>query len=670
MSRAGADVREEAARLRREIERHNQLYYALDRPEITDAQYDALWRRLERLEAAHPDLVTPDSPTQRVGAAPLTHFEAVTHRRPMLSLSNVTSAEEFHEFDARVRKLLGRDHLAYVCEPKIDGVAVALLYEHGKLTVGATRGDGVTGENVTTGVRTIRSLPLTLRADDHPVPSVLEVRGEIYLPLAAFRRVNTEREEAGLVPFANPRNAAAGSLKQLDPRITAGRPLAFAAHGVGEMQGVHLATHTALLAALRAWGLPPTPHATRAATADEVVTAFAALERRRDTLPFEIDGLVVKVDDLELQRLLGQVSRAPRWAVAWKFKPRQATTKILRIVPSVGRTGVLTPVAELEPTPVGGVTVRNVSLHNMDEVERKDIRVGDTILLERAGDVIPYVVEVLTGERTGKERRFHMPEHCPVCGARVTRTEDEVAYRCTGLGCPAKLKQALRFFGSRTALDIEGLGEKLVEQLVDRELVRDLADLYQLDEETLAGLERMAEKSAHNLHAQIERSKHTTLPRLLVGLGIRQVGEATAKALAEHFGTLGRLTDAPVEELQAVRDVGPEVAQSIADFFGEPRNRAVVQRLVAAGVRPAPVERHEGPLTGKVFVLTGTLEAMSRPEAQRRIELLGGRVSSAVSKQTTHLVAGADPGSKLAKATKLGVEVLDEAAFLRMLERA
>jgi DNA ligase (NAD+) len=385
-------------------------------------------------------------------------------------------------------------------------------------------------------------------------------------------------------------------------------------------------------------------------------------------LPFEIDGLVVKVDDLELQRLLGQVSRAPRWAVAWKFKPRQATSRILRIVPSVGRTGVLTPVAELEPTPVGGVTVRNVSLHNMDEIARKDIRIGDSILLERAGDVIPYVVEVVAGERTGEERHFHMPAHCPVCGARVTRGEDEVAYRCTGLACPAKLKQALRFFGSRGALDIEGLGEKLVEQLVAQELVRDLADLYRLDEEALAGLERMGEKSARNLRAQIERSKHTTLPRLLVGLGIRQVGEATAKALAEHFGTLERLMNAPVAELQAVRDVGPEVAQSIADFFAEPRNRAVIQRLVDAGVRPAPVERHEGPLTGKTFVLTGTLEAMSRAEAQRRLELLGGRVASAVSRQTTYLVAGTDPGSKLARANKLGVEVLDEAAFLRMLE--
>jgi len=669
MSRAGREAREEAARLRREIERHNRLYYALDRPEISDAQYDELFRRLERLEAAHPELATPDSPTQRVGAAPLAHFEPVTHRRPMLSLSNVTTADEFREFDGRVQKLLGRDRVTYVCEPKIDGVAVALVYEDGRLTVAATRGDGVTGENVTAGVRTIRSVPLTLRDDERAVPTLLEVRGEIYLPLAPFRTLNREREEAGLAPFANPRNAAAGSLKQLDPKITAGRPLAFAGHGVGEIRGAHLATHTEVLAALRAWGLRAAPQTTRAETAEEVLAAFERLEERRDALPFEIDGIGVYVDDLELQRLLGQVSRAPRWAVAWKFKPRQATTTILRITPSVGRTGILTPVAELEPTPVGGVTVRNVSLHNMDEVERKDIRVGDTIVLERAGDVIPYVVEVVAERRTGHERRFRMPEHCPVCGARVTRGEDEVAYRCTGLACPAKLKQALRFFGSRGALDIEGLGEKLVEQLVERELVRDLADLYRLDEAGLTGLERMGEKSARNLLAQIERSKRTTLPRLLVGLGIRQVGEATAKALAEHFGTLERVMDASLEELESVRDVGPEVARSIADFFAEPGNRKVVRQLVDAGVTPAPVERHEGPLTGKTFVLTGTLDAMTRPEAQRRILLLGGRVSSAVSKQTTHLVAGGDPGSKLAKAEKLGVKVLDEAALLRMLER-
>jgi DNA ligase (NAD+) len=668
MSRAGGDVREEAARLRREIAHHNERYYQLDSPEITDAEYDVLFRRLEELEAAHPELVTPDSPTQRVGAAPLARFEAVRHRRPMLSLNNVSSREAFEEFDGRVRKLLGRDRIAYVCEPKIDGLAVALVYEQGTLTVAATRGDGTTGENVTAGVRTIRGVPHRLKGD--ALPAVLEVRGEIYLPLEAFRRINVEREEAGLPPFANPRNSAAGSLKQLDPRITASRPLAFAAHGLGDVEGRAFGTHWKLLEALGVWGLPTTPLARRVESTEEVVEAFAGLETGRDALTFEIDGLVVKVDDLELQRLLGQVSRAPRWAVAWKFKPRQATSKILRIFPSVGRTGVLTPAAELAPTRVGGVTVRNVSLHNMDEIARKDVRVGDTIVIERAGDVIPYVVGVKTEARTGDERPFVMPDHCPVCGAQVTRAEGEVAYRCTGLACPAKLKQSLQFFGSRSALDIEGLGEKLVAQLVDQGLVKDLADIYHLDETTLASLDRMGGKSAHNLRAQIERSKQTTLPRLLVGLGIPQVGEATATALAEHFGTLERVMNASADELQAVRDIGPTVAGVTAQFFAEPRNRAVVERLLHAGITPASVERRAGPLSGKTFVLTGTLDAMSRAEAQRRIELLGGRVVSSVSKQTTSLVAGADPGSKLAKAQKLGIEVLDEPAFLRMLEQS
>jgi DNA ligase (NAD+) len=668
MARADAEARAEAERLRREIDRHDRLYHALDRPEITDAQYDDLMRRLEALEAAHPELVVPDSPTQRVGAAPIGAFETVRHRRQMLSLSNVGTEEEFREFDARVRRLLGRDAITYACEPKIDGVALELVYEGGRFTTASTRGDGLVGENVTANVRTIRSVPLALRAEGRPIPALLEVRAEVYLPIAAFRRVNAEREEAGQPPFANPRNAAAGSLKQLDPKVTASRPLEIACHGIGEVDGVAVGTHGALLEAFRDWGLRAPPYAAQAAAADAVVEAFARLDAERDALPFEIDGLVVKVDDLELQRLLGQVSRAPRWAVAWKFKPRQATTRILRIFPSVGRTGVLTPAAEVEPAHVGGVTVRNVSLHNMDEVARKDVREGDVILLERAGDVIPYVVEVKTEARTGAERIFTMPEHCPACGSHVVRHPGEVAYRCTGIACPAKLRQSVQFFGSRGALDIEGLGERLVEQLVERGLVRDLADLYRLDEATLTGLDRMGAKSARNLVEQIERSKHTTLPRLLVGLSIRQVGESTAKALAEHFGTLERILAAPAEELQAVRDIGPEVAASIADFFAEPRNRAVVERLLAAGVEPAPVERRDGPLTGKTFVLTGTLAAMTRAEAQRRIELLGGRVLSSVSKQTSWVVAGAEPGTKLARAEKLGIPILDEAAFLRLLE--
>jgi DNA ligase (NAD+) len=669
MSRAPRAVRDEAEALRRELETHDHLYHALGAPRISDSEYDELFRRLQAIEAAHPALVTPDSPTQRVGSAPLTHFETATHRQPMLSLQNVTSLEELAEWQARVLRLLGREQIDYVCEPKIDGVAVELVYEKGLLTVAATRGDGLVGENVTAAVRTIRQVPLRLSGEHRPVPRLLEVRGEVFLPVAAFHRLNREREEAGEAPFANPRNATAGSLKQLDPRVTARRPLDLGCHGVGTIDGAAVDGHQALLAAFRDWGLPAVGHLARAAGVDEVAAHFARLETARDGLPFEIDGLVVKVDDRELQELLGQVSRSPRWAVAWKFKPRQATTRVERIVASVGRTGVLTPVAELEPVQVGGVTVRNVSLHNMDEVERKDVRVGDTILLERAGDVIPYVVKVLLERRGGGEQPFRMPEACPVCGSHVQRVEGEVAYRCLGLACPAKLKQAVRFYGSRTALDIEGLGEKLVEQLVDRGLVKDLADLYHLDEATLVDLDRMGAKSAGNLLAQVERSKHAPLPRFLAGLGIRQVGEATAKALAVHFGTLDAVMAAADDALQEVRDVGPEVAASIAAFFAEPRNRDVIMRLRAAGVAPTAVEAETGALTGSTFVLTGTLAAMSRPEATRRIEAQGGRVVSGLSAKVRYLVVGEEPGSKLEKARKLGVETLDEAAFLALLGR-
>src|SRR6266699_1146309 len=655
-----ADVREEVAHLRRELERHNHRYYVLDDPEISDAEYDALFRRLQALEEAHPELRTPDSPTQRVGAAPATEFATVRHRQPMLSLQNAATPEEMAAFDERVRKFLGRERIQYVAEPKIDGVAVELVYEKGVLTVGSTRGDGAVGENVTPNIRTIRSVPLRLRSEAWKPPELLEVRGEVYLPLKAFQKLNREREEAGQPVFANPRNAAAGSLKQLDPAVTAARALDFVCHGVGEIRGARFATHWETLQALADAGLKPVPLSRVCETLDGVFALFAELEEKRDRLDYEIDGLVVKVNDLALQKRLGEISRSPRWAVAYKFKPRQAITRVKAIVPSVGRTGVLSPIAELEPVGVGGVTIRNASLHNMDEVERKDVRVGDTVLIERAGDVIPYVVKVLTEKRTGKEKKFRMTRKCPVCGAEVVRAEGEVAYRCIGLSCPAQLKQAVRFFGARGAMDIEGLGEKLVDHLADR---------YRLDEDTLADLERMGKKSAANLRAQIERSKQTTLAHFLVALGIRQVGEATAKALAEHFGRLDRLMDASEEELQEVRDVGPEVAASIRRFFAERQNRKVIERLLAAGVRPASAKRAKGPLAGKKFVLTGGLDAMTRPEAQRRIEALGGRLLSSVSKETDYVVVGAEPGSKLAKAKKLGVPVLEEDAFLRLLEQ-
>src|SRR5213080_745714 len=449
MARASRDVRQEVERLRREIEHHNYRYYVLDDPLVSDAEYDTLFRRLEQLEAEHPELASPDSPTQRVGAMPLEKFETVRHRHPMLSLNNIATREEMAEFDARIRKFLNLERVEYVGEPKIDGVAVELVYEDGVLTTGSTRGDGVVGENVTPNIRTIRSVPLRLQRGSEPVPELLEVRGEVYLPIEAFRRLNREREEAGQPVFANPRNAAAGSLKQLDPRVTASRPLALVCHGVGEVRGVKLSRHWEALEAFQGWGLRPVPRTQLLDSLDAAGAFYAELERERDSLPYEIDGIVVKVNDVGLQRRLGEISRAPRWAVAWKFKPRQATTRIVNIVPSVGRTGVLTPVAELEPVQVGGVTVRNASLHNMDEIERKDVRIGDTVLLERAGDVIPYVVKVVTEHRTGHEKRFRMPSTCPVCGAKVERAEGEVAYRCIGLDCPAKLKQQLRFFGAR-----------------------------------------------------------------------------------------------------------------------------------------------------------------------------------------------------------------------------
>ncbi len=667
MARAAHDVRREIERLRAEIAQHDYRYHVLDDPTITDAEYDALFRQLDALEQAHPDLRTPDSPTQRVGATPQSEFRTVPHRHQMLSLQNVTTREELAEFDARARKFLGLERIDYTGEPKIDGVAVELVYEAGALTVGSTRGDGMVGEDITANVRTIRSVPLRLRAGERPVPERLEIRGEVYLPLAAFRQVNRDREEAGLPVFANPRNSTAGSLKQLDPKVTAQRPLDLVCHGVGDTTGLPVTTHADLLAAISDWGLRAVPKSRVLSTLDSVYAYYDELASARDTLPYEIDGVVVKVNDWALQQRLGQISRSPRWAVAWKFKPRQATTRVTNIFPSVGRTGVLTPAAELEPVGVGGVTVRNVSLHNMDEVARKDIRIGDTVLVERAGDVIPYVVKVIEEQRTGAEQPFAMPATCPVCGAEVLRHEGEVAYRCIGKSCPAQLRQSLQFFAARGAMDIEGLGEKLVAQLVDRGVVRDLADLYKLDEETLTGLERMGKKSATNLLARLERSKDATLPRFLVALGIRQVGEATAKALAEHFGTLEKLMDADEAALTAVRDVGPEVAASIQRFFAEPQNREVIRRLLDAGVRPAPVERVAGPLEGRKFVLTGGLERMTRPEAQRRIEALGGRVVSSVSKETDYVVVGTDAGSKLAKAKKLGVALLEEDAFLRLL---
>jgi DNA ligase (NAD+) len=659
------------AKLTETLERYNYRYHALDDPEVPDSEYDRLMLELRALEAEHPELLTPDSPTQRVGAAPVAAFGAVKHRLPMLSLDNAFSEEDVRDFDRRARDRLKReDPIVYSAEPKLDGLAVSARYENGVFVQGATRGDGETGEDITQNLRTIAALPLKLRTDRPP--RVLEVRGEAFMPLAGFARFNKEAVARGEKTFVNPRNAAAGSLRQLDPKMTAARPLDLYIYALGVVEGGKLpARHSETLQALRQWGFKISPQSRVVEGADGCLSYYREMGAQRAALPYQIDGVVYKVDDLDLQRRLGFVSRAPRWAVAHKFPAEEALTTVRGIEFQVGRTGALTPVARLEPVFVGGVTVSNATLHNMDELTRKDVRVGDTVVIRRAGDVIPEVARVLPERRVAGAQLVKLPSVCPVCGSAVAREADQAVARCTGGRiCAAQRKEEIKHFASRRALDIQGLGDKLVEQLVDRDWVRTPADLFALQPERLSGLDRMGDKSAQKLHKAIAAAKHTSLARFLYALGIRDVGEATALALAQHFRDVALLRSAATDEIQRVPDVGPVVAEQVAKYFRDPENAAIVDRLLASGIAwpPPPALDVQTELTGKTFVLTGTLDALTREAAEEAIVQLGGKVSGSVSKKTHFVVAGAEAGSKLAKAQQLGVAVLDEAAFLKMLK--
>jgi len=665
------NIKTRIKQLREDIDRHNYQYYALDQPLISDAEYDRLFRELQDLEARHPEFVAPDSPTQRIGTTPLSEFAEIKHRVPMLSLNNAFDEGEVAAFDRRVREALAAGEIEYATEPKFDGLAISLAYEHGVLVHGATRGDGYAGEDVTANLRTVKVIPLRL-GGAHP-PALLEVRGEVLMLKADFEQLNRAQRDKGEKEFVNPRNAAAGSLRQLDSRISATRRLTFFAYGLGATEGTPaFKKHSELLNYLVEQRFPVARERKVVQGMQGLLDYYRAIGDKRLQLPYDIDGVVYKVNDLAAQEQLGFVSRAPRFAIAHKFPAEEAMSEIVAIDVQVGRTGALTPVARLKPVFVGGVTVTNATLHNEDEIRRKDIRVGDTVVVRRAGDVIPEVVRVIAEKRHRHAQPFVMPEKCPVCGSAVRRLEDEAVARCTaGLYCPAQRKQALLHFASRRAMDIEGLGEKLVEQLVDNDIVKTPADLYRLDVAALAGLERMAEKSAGNVIAAIGNSKRTTLARFIFALGIRNVGERTAADLARHFGDLDPLMQSSEQMLQQVPDVGPVVAQSIAQFFAEPHNRRVVAQLLAAGVdfeRMPPAASGSARVNGRIFVLTGTLPNLSRDEAKDRIEARGGRVTGSVSKKTDYVVAGADPGSKYDKAVGLGIAVLDERGLLELLE--
>lgn len=667
-----AEVAARLKELREQIHYHNYRYYVLDSPVISDAEFDRLMNELIALEEKYPELVTPDSPSQRVGAPPLEKFETVRHRQPMLSLEDAFSEAEAREFEARLKRFLRTtEEFDYVVEPKMDGCAVELVYEQGRLRVGSTRGDGYRGENVTQNLRTIHTIPLQVLQDREPAPELLEVRGEVYMDLDEFKKLNEERLAQGDPPFANPRNAAAGSLRQLDPNITAARPLKIYCYGVGELQGRTFLSHWQCLEALKAWGFRVNPLMERCRGLEAAIAYHHQIEHRRYGLPYEIDGIVIKVDSLALQERLGTKTRSPRWALAYKFAPTQATTRVLDIVVNVGRTGAVTPMAVMEPVAVGGVTVSRATLHNEDEVARKDVRLGDWVLVQRAGDVIPEVVMPIREKRTGAEKPFQMPRTCPVCGTSLVRPPGEAVTRCPNPDCLGQLHRGIMHFASKTAMDIDGLGEKIIAQLIAVGLVQDVSDLYRLSEDDLIPLERFAEKSAQNLVAAIQGSRRVALARFIYALGIRYVGEATAQLLAQHFHSLETLMGADEAELLQVEGIGPQVASSLREYFQNPRHRELIRKLRAAGVEVRLAEAPPAaPLAGKTFVFTGGLAHFSREEAKNLVTARGGKVSSTVSAQTDYVVVGDEPGSKYARAMELGVTILNEAAFEELIRRS
>lgn len=653
-----------------QLNHHSYRYYVLDDPEISDSKYDRLYRELQDLEEQSPELVTPDSPTQRVGAPPLESFVSVTHAVPMLSLDNAFGNDELREFDDRMKRLLNRtEDIEYIVEPKIDGVAVELVYEGGLFTLGSTRGDGFVGENVTLNLKTIKSIPIRLRQNNSSMPERLDVRGEVYYPNSGFMKMNKEREAKGEPTYANPRNTAAGTLRQLDSKITAARPLNIFIHSFGQAVGCEFSSHSEALETFKTWGFRVNPHITVCKNIEEVIKSCEKIAVLRDDLDYEIDGAVIKVNNMAMQAQAGMRTRSPRWATSLKFEAKQETTQILDIVPQVGRTGALTPVAHLKPVKIAGVEVRRATLHNQDEIDRKDVRIGDWVVVQRAGDVIPEVVKVIVSKRTGAEKKFKIPKKCPICGSHVRRIDGEAVHRCQNLSCPAQLKEGVRHFASKGAMDIEGLGEKLVDQLVEKGLVKNVADFYSLTKAQLAGLERMAEKSAQNIIDALEASKNTDLSRLLYAFGIRFVGEHVSRVLAKEFKTFENLKKASKERLQSVYEIGPQVAESVYQFFNEEHNLETINRLLKSGVRIKKVESAaETKFADRTFVFTGALQMFTRDDAERLVERLGGRAASSVSRNTSFVVVGENAGSKAQKARDLDVAVLTEAEFKKMVD--